>query len=247
MDFLTLYLAASITGKKTSRTRLVAASAFGGLSGTVSMFFLSGVLYIVTGLVIAAGMTLIAFGRYKSPIRLLRDSIILWGAGTLLGGVMTCIMSLGTAVYLDYGNDGFAPLFLICFGVSAFFVRLTKNVSSKKSAVITVTAGGVTASFTALCDSGCLLTDPISGIPVIIASDKSLGELSDILAKTDTSLRIRMIPANGVCGHKLLRGFVPDAVSVDGKAVSAVVASDDSGSGYGGFDGIVPTKLTRSA
>ena len=108
-----------------------------------------------------------------------------------------------------------------------------------------MTACGTTAAFTALCDTGCLLTEPISGMPVIVASEKSLGKLTELLRAEDPPLRLRLIPADGICGHRLLRGFIPERVSVGGTEVSAVVAWDGGGTDYGGFGGIVPAKLVR--
>lgn len=245
MDFLTLYLAGKLTAKKLSRPRLLFSAVFGSLSGTVSMFFLEGVPFVLCGLVTAVCMTRIAFGHYGKRMRLVRDSVILWGTGTLLGGIMTSVLSLGNAVYLEDGHENFLPVFLLCFAISSFLLRLTKNSSAKKSAEITVTACDITVSFSALCDSGCLLTEPISGTPVIVASAKALGGLAGMLMTDSPPLRLRMIPTNGVCGHRLLRGFIPEEIIVDGKAVSAVIACDDSGTDYGGFDGIVPTKLTH--
>lgn len=247
MDFLTLCLTGKLTSEKMYRTRIIGAAVFGGLVGTAAMLTLDGIAFVVCGIFTAIFMTCIAFGRAENPrtaaVRILRESVILWGAGTLLGGLMTSIMSLGNAVYSDGGNEGFIPVFLICFFLSSVIVRLTGRTSVKRSAKITVTAGGITTTFSALCDSGCLLTEPISGMSVIIVSEKALGALHELLYANDTPLRIRMIPASGVCGHCLLRGFLPEHVTVEEKPVSAVIACDTGGTNYGGFDGIVPTNL----
>ena len=244
MDFLTLRLTGTLTSKPLSRSRLLLSAVLGSLAGTVSMFFLDGLPFLLCGLLTAVGMTRIAFGK-GGRMRLLRDSVILWGTGTLLGGIMTSVLSLGNAVWTEGGDEPFLPVFLLCFAVSSSLLRLTGNSSAKKSARVTVTACGVTVSFAALCDSGCLLTEPISGMPVIVASRRSLGTLAELLVSEAPPLRLRMIPADGVCGHRLLRGFLPERTDVDGKAVSAVIACDDSGTDYGGFEGIVPAKLTR--
>ena len=79
-------------------------------------------------------------------------------------------------------------------------------------------------------------------MPVIVASERPLGPLVELLRADVPPLRLRMIPADGVCGHRLLRGFVPERVSVNGKEVSAVIACG-GGTDYGGFGGIVPSKL----
>ena len=245
MDFLSLCLAGRLTGEKMSRGRLLLAAAAGSLIGTGTMFVLSGVPFVLCGAGTAVLMTRTAFGKQRFP-RLLRGSVILWGTGTLLGGVMTSVLSLGEAV--SGGTEespAFLPVFLLCFGVSSLLTRLTGNLSGRKSAEIVLTAGGVTAAFDALCDSGCLLTEPLSGMPVIVAGSGALGEIVPLMDAEPPVLRLRMIPADGVCGHCLLRGFVPDEVRVNGRKTSAVIAYGGNLGDCGGFDGIVPAKLAR--
>ncbi len=243
MDVLTLVLTGKLTSKKISRPRTVLSAALGGLTGTAAMFLLHGVPFVVCGLLTAVLMTRTAFGTYRGIPSLLRDSVILWGAGTLLGGLMTSVLSLGDAVYTGSEDERFLPVFLLCFAISSLVVRLMKHSSAKPSAEISVTACGCTVTFSALCDSGCLLTEPISGMPVIVASETSLGSLAAMLRAENPPLRLRMIPAEGICGHRLLRGFVPESVTVDGREVSAVIAC--GGTDCGGFGGIVPAKLVH--
>ncbi len=249
MDFLALCLAGRLTSRKLSRPRVLLSAAIGGIGGTTAMFFLQGQLFVLFGVALAILMTLLAFGKYDRPGQLLRDSGILWGVGTLLSGLMTSILSLGElrgiVAYTEPGVDGFLPVFLLCFLLSSLLVRLTGSSVKKTSAEVVVTAGGITVSFPGLVDSGCLLTEPISGVPVIVATEASLGGLAVLLEATDTPLRLRMIPADGVCGHRLLRGFVPERVTVDGREVSAVVAKDVGGTDYGGYAGIVPARLVQ--
>ncbi len=245
MDFLSLCLAGRLTGERMSRTRLVSAAGLGSLIGTGTMFVLSGFPFVLCGFCTAVLMTRTAFGKQRMS-RLLRGSVILWGTGTLLGGVMTSVLSLGEAVYFETGKrPAFLPVFLLCFGISSLLTRLTGNVSGRKSAEVVLTAGGVTVTFDALCDSGCLLTEPLSGMPVIVAGTEALGALVPLLCGETPVLRLRMIPADGVCGHRLLRGFVPDEVSVNGRKTSAVIAHGEDLGNCGGFAGIVPAKLAR--
>ncbi len=245
MDFLSLCLAGRLTSERLSRTRLILAAALGSLLGTAAMFVSGGVPFVLCGLITALLMTRTAFGKKKTP-HLLRSSVILWGTGTLLGGLMTSVLSLGGAVNPAPGEDApFLPVFLICFAVSSFLVRLTKHTTAKTSAEVAVSSCGITVTFDALCDSGCLLTEPLSGMPVIVAGEPSLGRFAGMLRAEEPLLRLRMIPAEGICGHRLLRGFVPERVTVDGREVSAVIACDEGGTDYGGFAGIVPAGLVH--
>ncbi len=246
MDFLSLCLTGRLTSHRMSRRRLMLAAAFGALAGCAAMFLpLDGIPFVLAGLVTALAVVRIAFGKTGSLRQLVRDTLILWGTGTLLGGILTSVLSLGNAVWQDGGHGSFVPMVLLGFAAASGFLRLAGHSSGKRSAEVTVTAAERSVSFTALCDSGCLLTEPISGMPVIIASEAALGSLGELLASEETPLRLRMIPAEGICGRRLLRGFVPEQVTVNGRTVSAVIACGTGEGNYGGFCGIVPAKIVR--
>ncbi len=248
MDFLSLCLTGRLTSHRMSRRRLMLAAAFGALAGCAAMFLpLDGIPFVLAGLVTALAVVRIAFGKAGSLRQLVRDTLILWGTGTLLGGILTSVLSLGNAVWFreDGGHGSFAPMVLLGFAAASGFLRIAGHSSGKRSAEVTVTAAGMSISFAALCDSGCLLTEPISGMPVIVASETVLGTIGELLASEETSLRLRMIPAEGICGHRLLRGFVPEEVTVNGRTVSAVIACGTKEGNYGGFGGIVPAKIVR--
>lgn len=238
MDLLTLMFAAYVTHRPVKRTRLIIGAAAGGLCGTVlSVYHLPRIPGVLLNLAVMAGMTLITFGRQG---RVVRDSLIVCGSGTLLGGIMTALLSMGEPVMLDYGSV-YPSVFLGCAAAAWGFTRLFASSSVKQSAEVTVTALGITRTFTALCDSGCFLAEPISGIPVITASRDALGEFAEKLTHPDSGMRIRVIPVNTVTGGGMLYGFVPDAVTVNGCAVRAVIGLDEGQ--RAGFDGIVPASL----
>lgn len=246
MDFLTLCLTGRLTAHRMSRRRLMLAAAFGALAGCTAMFLpLSGIPFVLAGLVAALAVVRIAFGKAGSLRQLVRDTLILWGTGTLLGGILTSVLSLGNAVWQDGGNGSFAPLVLLGFAAASGFLRLAGHSTEKRSAEVNLTAAGISVSFEALCDSGCLLTEPISGMPVIVVSETVLGTLGELLSSEEPPLRLRMIPAEGIGGRRLLRGFIPDEVTINGRAISAVIACDTENGNYSGFRGIVPAKIVR--
>lgn len=249
MDYLSLYLLGAITSQKQSAVRLSVASIIGGLTGCVSVLYLSGIHGIFMGLAASAVMTYISYGDRK---RLLKNSLILWGIGTLLGGIITFIMTIGHPVYVRskqsagaYKAAEFIPIFIMCLAFSFFLIRLFCSAGSKRHANVLCTVCGETVSFKALVDTGCFLTEPISGMPVIISGCSVFPEASRRLNMPDAGgLTIRVIPAGGICGSTLLRGFIPERLAVDGYEVEAVVAICNNG-GFGGFDGIVPEGLMR--
>lgn len=103
-----------------------------------------------------------------------------------------------------------------------------------------------------LVDSGNLLCEPLGGHPVLLAKPEALENLfgdkkiefdaGNISALgTDLARRVRFVPAKGVGGEKLLVGFIPDRLTVDGIGRDGVVAAEKND--YGGCDGIVPSVL----
>ena len=73
---------------------------------------------------------------------------------------------------------------------------------------------------------------------VIVAAAGKLAIDERAMAK-----RLRLIPAGGVTGERLLAGFLPDRVECGGREVDAVIALDPGAADYNGCDGILPEIL----
>ena len=239
MDLLTLIFAARITHRKVKRRRILLGAGMGGLLGTaLPLIGADGLTGTLLNLASMAVMTAITFGVGR---RILRALLIVCGSGTLLGGIMTALLSLGEPVMMDYGSS-YPSVFLGCAAAAWGFTRLFSSASVKKAAEVSFAAAGETRQFTALCDSGSFLTEPMSGTPVITVSREILGTLTDKL--TDGELRIRVIAVKTLTGEGILWGFVPDRVTVDGAEVRAVIAMDEGKPD--GFDGIMPAGLINT-
>lgn len=249
MDFLTLYLTGRLMHRPMRRVRLIAAAVLGSAGGTMYSLVseqsgtVGTLISISAGLLLSAVMVLIGFGKPSSCVSLIRDSISVWGAGTLLGGIMTLVLSLGEPVYMST-NNSFLPAFAACFFVSIGLTRFFSSVGAKKSVTVEIEAAGKTCIFEALCDSGSFATEPISGLPVIIVSSTAAREWSEMLKREQCPLKLRMIPIHGIGGESLLRGFIPDSTLIDGRKVEAVIALQDS-QGFAGCDAIAPSVLCR--
>jgi hypothetical protein len=115
-----------------------------------------------------------------------------------------------------------------------------------------------------LVDSGNLLTEPLSGKPVILVRQKEIlpllprEALGCLERKTDESKlpmymrrKIRVILARGAVGEQILFGYLPDDIYLYGKereknkyavdAVLAVALTEDKD--FAGYGGIVPASL----
>lgn len=250
MDLITLYLTARVLHKPIKRGRLCTSAVIGGVSGTAAVLLfdtdeaLYNVIFVLCGFIISAAMTAFAFGKAERIGCLLRDSIVLWGTGALLGGVMTYILSLGEPVFIKKSRTAsFAAAFALCFAVSYVITRIFSVSRHKKTAEIAFSAAEIEVRLTALCDSGNLAADPLSSLPVIFVSAKNCGRLAKLLAEPDDRLRIRAIPIKTVAGEKLCFGFIPDKLTVDGDERDAVIVAGEENASYGGYGGLVPSSL----
>lgn len=247
MDFLTLYLTGHLLHKPLLKLRLIVAALLGSFIGTIySVTAESGnVISIFIGAILSVIMTCIAFGKYHNAMALIRDSFSVWGAGTLLGGIMTFLLSLGDPVYIN-PTHSFTPAFAVCLFASIGLIRLFSSSGSKKNAHVTIEALGISHTFEALCDSGSFASEPISGLPVIIVRKSTMADLAAMLEQTECPLRLRMIPLKGIGGDCLLRGFLPDKVIVEGRETAAVVAVQNNSSTFAGYDGVLPSALCKN-
>ena len=110
---------------------------------------------------------------------------------------------------------------------------------------------------TALVDSGHFLEEPIGHLPVIVLSKAKMEELlsphflpdffdlaSDLSDFSDEEKRkLRLVPILTVGHEGVLRGYLPDCVTVDGEEKKALVVSDDTANEFEGFDAILPPTL----
>lgn len=250
MDVLSLAFTARVLHKPMRAKKICMAAALGGTAATASEIFIprssvpGGIIFTLAGIALSVIMTRISFGRYHTRTELLRHSIVLWGSGALLGGVMTYILSLGEPVF---GNSGaempFAAVVFLCLPIVYIIVRMTSALRHKKSVECTLSVLGKTTSFSALCDSGNLATEPISSLPVVIVSETAC-QLPCIGSGQDTTIKWRAVPIKTIGGERLLFGFIPDELRVSGKTVSAVVAVDKENESFGGYAAVVPANLT---
>lgn len=254
MDFLTLYITCRILSLRVRLIPLVFASAIGALYAVAALFFETGRL---TDALIAFAVSLlvsnIAFGYYG--IRsFIRDAAVFWAVSLMLGGVMTAIFyAVSHFTGIKYAPDSIGAhasslpprLMLVSACAAAIFTLVCSRLTYRRrhSRTVTVNAEyrGRNASFNALFDTGNLLTEPISGRPVVIITNELFDALtggSESLLKAGIEAKLRFIPASSINGEQLLTAVVPDNCEIGGRKRDVVIARGGD-SGYDGYDGIV--------
>ncbi len=264
MDFVSLWLSAIITSRKRSPLRLSLAASVGALYGVISVILsITGALSYLFGIITSLIMCFCAFGKLGSLFAFLRQSALLWACGALLGGVMTALLSMGNGAYTDtqISSSGGYTALICAVSVSAVYLAVRAICTSKdaKSAVVCAVWHDREVSFRALCDSGNLMRDPISGDPVIplsreIAKKLCTKKLCDEMIAFDTDalarerINLRIIPHRTENEDGIIAGFVPDCVyiSVGRKRhrVQCILAPRDCPKDYfAGYGATIPTSL----
>ena len=246
MDLLTLRAVCAVGGRRVRKERVLLAALLGASGATAAVVLprMGDIVRVGAGVFLAAAMGLVCFG-FAGWGGLFRNAVLIWGAGSLLGGVMTALFSLGTPVFS--GGDGFPAAYLLCALFSFLWTRIRRGGSGVREAKVVVTAGGITAEMNGLCDTGSSACEPIGGLPAVLVKRKALGELARLSERAaggeNTGMRLRMIPVKGVGGERLLPGFIPDRILIGGVERAAAVAVDGEGERYGTFDALIPGPL----
>ena len=249
MDFLALFITSIILHKKTSKSRIVLSALLGALFGVFEVILpLGTVSTTILSVLVSFFMCAIAFFE-KSIKRFFFTIITFWIISMALAGVMSFVYTVMNRV-LSSVIVGFSPVttyngarFFIIVSITAIvgiiFSKIFTTKKDVKFAEIKVTIDKDEYIIKALCDSGNMLTEPISAKPVILVCEKTtLGKrILDIDDK-----RKRFIPYSDVTSDGILLGIIPEKVYVEKNSVDAVVATIKKDS-FADYDGLVPSSL----
>ena len=277
MDLICLYIAGRVASVRISAVSLLIASALGGVYGVVSVFMPGlAVLSAVIGFGVSLLMCFVCFGGRCGRRSFVRAVAVMYVSSILLGGLVTFVYGLLgrvlpeliRAIGEDPGGEKRTLLFIGVAAVCALLTLVGRRLLSfgtrLKRIRVHVTVERRVGSFTALVDSGNLLCDPITGRKVIVAGiSRMSGVIPDEVIRAVSSgdvtalerlsyrsmKRVRLIPSVSVGSGRLLVGYLPDRIEIEGErgeryAVDAMLAFDgDSAADFGGCEAIVPSSL----
>ncbi len=152
----------------------------------------------------------------------------------LTGGVATGASYLSGVDVNSYAALGFVALGVTACVLAARLIAFKRSSTRGDIRDAYICRGGKKIPCKALCDSGNLLVDPLSGLPVVIISDEMSKALGDMK-------KAGSIDVNTVGGNNTLPLVKLDCVELDGarlKALGAVSASP-----MGGFDVILQATM----
>lgn len=271
MDLLCFFLSSRLLSSRFHLKRVLLASAIGGIYSCVALFtYATGAAAMLIDLLACLGICGVAMKRKRNTREFLEFSIVYAAVSALLGGLMTALFSLFNKIGLgsslvDEGDaDGvsvwfFAFLALLSGAAALFGGRFFKKRVSRIEGSVKIEYGKRTLCLKALCDSGNLLTDPISSKPCVVAQRSEverilpLGMARAIKSGTlerlnaDEARRVRVIPTRTVNGGGILYAVRVDSLSIDmGNGyteVDALVALGEVSDGAEGASALVPSSL----
>lgn len=273
MDFLSLYITGKLLHNSAHIFALIMSSAIGGLYG-VAALFLSG-NSIINALINICVAMLICFISYGMPsiLMLIRNTLIFYGIGFLMGGVMTGIFYMvnkglcGRGIVIDGSpntlTSDIPPGLLIASAVLAMLFSyicsaVMKKVKEVKKSDIYIRIADKEANFTGICDSGNLLTEPGACLPCLICNLSVIKKLVPIgilpifsekklgileFADPFFASRIKLIPMHTVGGSGIIVGIIPDEVKINGQSKRLCVACDPDTPSFSDTESIIPSSV----
>ena len=208
----------------------------------VCMFFPNLKLFYIFPFKMLVSVIMIIIAIPKCTIvKLIKSCAVFYLTSFSFAGIMLALIYLSNIsdTYVPFVKDGifYFDISIFTLIVSSLIVYallwLASSVFAKSKMMgirkLKIELGQRECVLSALCDTGNLLTDPISQMPVIIADKKSIMPLfpsgiPDITNGCIDGARVRVIPYSSL-GAKdaMMTGFVPDRVELDGKSACGVV------------------------
>lgn len=241
INYFLVRAAALLLRRDVSRRRSVIAASIGAAASLVMLLpSLPFPAVAAIKLAVCAGMTLAAFGWHGRGALALEAlcmalmSFLFAGASLALWTFCApsgMVYENGTA-YFNVSLPALAAFTAAAYAavrVVRFFDK--KRRRARRTCEVAVTLGGKSAKLHGFADTGNGLRDPFSGRAVVICRRDALGELlpAQVAAYLNGSPdgALRLVPCRTVTGVKPLPVFRADSVTIDGKAVEAVIGVSD--------------------
>ena len=273
MDFQCLFLTAKLLHRPFCVWRAALFAALGAVYAVAALFMeTSGVVAFLVDCAVCFLMCVGTFASKKQQtLRVFLPFLVYFGVSFAVGGAMSGMAALLSHIELPIAKNegevstGLFFLLAAAGGISTFlWGRLTHRRAGQTRARLRVGIGDLAVSLCAMVDTANLLTDPISGKPVVIVKRAAMERLlpphlAATLAREDISAlgelapvdarRVRLLRANSVTGEGLLFAVSPDWALLDsGKGESAVELLLAPAALHVGFDeceALLPAELIR--
>ncbi len=273
MDFQCLFLTAKLLHRPFSLWRAALFSALGAVYAVAALFIsASGIVAFFADLAVCFLMCMGVFAdKNRNTVSVFLPFLVYFGVSFAVGGVMSGMGALLARLDLPItasGSDASTGMFFLLAaagGISTFlWGRVTSRRAGQTRARLRVGIGKEAVSLLAMVDTANLLSDPVSGKPVVIVTRGAIARLlSPALAAAvrgedvsaigtlagDDARRVRLLTATGVMGTGLLLAIAPDWARLDlGKgevAVELLLAPTALHMGFDECQALLPAELIR--
>ncbi len=225
-DFFLLLCVKRFLNIRARLIRLILGSLIGGvLSLTALLPKIPTGLNIIIDIVFAAVIVFFTFGRTNIKNYIKRVTVY-FGISFFFCGIMifiyTAFKPKGMAIFNDVVYFDISPvlliiLTLICYYILRLISRLTKGEIGKTVCNVEASFNAQSVTFNAVLDTGCNVKEPFSSFYVIIVEKDLLKGIT--LDPAD----MRIIPFDSLGGKGLLKGYLPNKLTVNGKEVHAYI------------------------
>lgn len=230
VDYFLLYAAGQLSASSISRTRLCLGALLGAAgSCTILLPPMNGLLNsLITG-VICALMTLTAFGWHGAR-RYLRTVACVLLVTVCYAGLMLALFTFTApaglivnngSVYIDIPPALLVLATVVCYAAASLLsVHMRRRNLVRSRCTVTIYSEGSHVSLNAIIDTGNLLCEPFSGLPVIVAEyDRLLPVLPDgfedfsVDPISASPYGIRVVPYSGIGTGGILFAFRPKKIT----------------------------------
>ncbi len=252
LDYLCLFISGRVQNCYCKAMRMLLAAAFGGIYSFMPYIIeLPVPIMLVLHIGAAALICFIAFGKRdakKFALILLTFAV----SAALMGGLITAIYNISgrysDGAYTETDALSFCLICLLSASIALSYGLICKRKIHTASAELKIYIGSEKFSARLLCDSGNLVTEPFSSLPVIVLSSSCLPPPYDMPESEHFPLPIRAIPFATSAGKSCFLGFRPDRIEIirpakKPKRVDAFIGIDTEKRNYSGYDGLVPTSI----
>lgn len=247
MDFILLCVTGKIMKFELRFFRIFLAALSAGIFSFVPIIFQSFAVSLFCTMSIPVIMILVSFGK-RSWSTFFQTAAILFGTSFISGGVYNAVAEKVTTVST-------VALFMVIFSTMLFCVLFFDIFSIKKDCElteVTIFGNGKSQKCKLLCDSGSLVKEPISGLFVIILSQKVFDRL---YSKTELENcefaiknKLRLVPIKTASGSTVIKAVLPQTITYTHKKktlkCNAMIGRSENES-FAGFDGIFPKGLLK--
>ena len=207
-----------------SRTRICLGAAFGAACSLTLFLPPVGLAAgCILKMTISSVMVLIAF-RLKS-VKAFGHTLLVTCAVTFgFGGAMLALwlafaprgmVYRNGTVYFSLSPEFVMAVTVACYSIITLAGKICRRLELRGGECrAVIRCEGAVRSLRLLCDSGNLLTEPFSGLPVVIVRRNALGRTLPEGFPEQSGVKFRVIPYSAVGGDGLLCAFRPESVEI---------------------------------